>query len=141
MAAGFTISNLNLPKLLKLLSKTKIDPKLLKKTQRVDLEIPLESISQDLYDRLQTLSPFGLGNPSPVFKSTNVQISNVKLVGKNGAHMKLKVGELEAIWFNAKNVSEGLADVVYQPEINEFNGNSGLQLNVRDIIAHGSDTV
>ena len=141
MAAGFTVSNNKLPKLLKSLSKTKIDPKLLKKTQRVDLEIPLESISQDLYDRLQTLSPFGLGNPSPVFKSTNVQISNVKLVGKNGAHMKLKVGELEAIWFNAKNVSEGLADVVYQPEINEFNGNSVLQLNVRDIIAHGSDTV
>jgi single-stranded-DNA-specific exonuclease len=141
MAAGFTVSNTNLPKLLKKLNTIKIDPKILIKTQRVDIEIPLESVSQELYDKLQTLSPFGLGNPTPVFSTPGVEITNIKSVGQTGKHLKFKVGEFDAIWFNAKNIKEGLADIVYSPEINEFNGKTSLQLNIRDIMTHGSGVV
>ncbi|MBI5358214.1 hypothetical protein HZB69_01120, partial [Candidatus Amesbacteria bacterium] len=38
-------------------------------------------------------------------------------------------------------ITDGLADVVYHLEINEFNGKTSLQLNVRDIMTHGSDTL
>ncbi|MBI5358945.1 single-stranded-DNA-specific exonuclease RecJ [Candidatus Amesbacteria bacterium] len=141
MAAGFTVSNSNLPKLLKKLNNIKIDPKILVKKQRVDLEIPLSSINYELLSKLKELEPFGLGNPSPVFSTSGVEVSNVKSVGKDGKHMKLKVGELDAIWFNAKIITDGLADVVYHLEINEFNGKTSLQLNVRDIMTHGSDTL
>ena len=145
MAAGFTISSINLPKLLKKLNKTSIDPKLLVKTQRIDLEIPLSSINYELMTKLKTMEPYGLGNPQPIFKSANIQITNIKSVGQTGKHLKFKVGNLDAIWFNATS-SQLLSpsssyDVIYQSEINEFNGKTSLQLNIRDIIAHGSDTL
>lgn len=134
MAAGFTVSNLNLPKLLKKLNATKINPKLLVKTQRVDLEISLELANWDLWLALQRLEPFGMGNPQPVFKSINLQISNIKSVGKDGKHLKFKVGNIDAIWFNAKNISEDFCDVIYQINEDTYGNIPKLQLIVRDII-------
>ena len=107
----------------------------------MDLEIPLSSITYELLTKLKTLEPFGLGNPSIVFSTSEVEISDVKSVGADGKHLKFKVGDFDAIWFNAKQIPEGLVDVVYQLEINEFNGKTSLQLNIRDIMAHGSGVV
>lgn len=135
MAAGFTVSNTSLPKLLKLLNETKIDPKLLKKTQRVDLEIPLELVTWDLMLALRRLEPFGLGNPSPVFCTPDVQVSEVRPVGKDNKHFKFKAGNLDAIWFNGQSLSNGKYNIVYQIEENNFNGNSSLQLNLRTVVA------
>lgn len=130
-AAGFTVSNHNLPKLLSVLSQTKISSDLLVKKQRVDLEIPLESVTWDLMLALQRLEPFGLGNPSPVFCTPDVQVSDVHPVGKDGKHFKFKAGNLEAIWFNGKQFSSGIYNLIYQIEENSFNGNSSLQLNIK----------
>lgn len=140
-AAGFTVSNLNLPKLLKELSNTKIDPKILVKTQRVDLEIPLELVNLDLYLKIQTLSPFGLGNPQPVFQSTNLSMSNVKSVGKEGKHLKCQVlsakGQVvEAVYFNfpsTQPLAPGPHNVSYVMDLNEWNGNKNLQLIIKDV--------
>ncbi len=138
MAAGFTVTNNNLPKLLKKLSKIKIDPNILVKKQRIDLEIPISSINYELLSRLKELEPFGLGNPAPVFSTPGVENTNVKSVGKDGKHFKFKADGLDAIWFNGKSLSDGQYNIVYQIEENNFNGKTILQLNVRDIIAHGS---
>ena len=132
-AAGFTVSNINLPKLLKLLSETKIDPKLLKKTQRVDLEIPLLSIDYSLLSKLKELEPYGLGNPSPVFSTPGVEVSDVRPVGKDNKHFKFKASNLDAIWFNGQSLPNGKYNLIYQVEENNFNGNSSLQLNVRTV--------
>ena len=105
MAAGFTVSNLNLPKLLKKLTETKIDPKILKKKQRVDAKIPLTAIDQKLIARLKEFEPFGLGNPTPIFSSLRVEISDIRKLGKLGQHLKFKAGDLEAIWFNVPSPS------------------------------------
>jgi single-stranded-DNA-specific exonuclease len=140
-AAGFTVANANLPKLLKLLSETKIDPKLLKKAQRVDLEIPLESVTWDLLFALRLLEPYGLGNPFPVFSTSEVEVSDIRPVGKEGKHLKFKADGLDAIWFNGQPLANGKYNLVYQVDENNFNGNSSLQLNVRDIMTHGSKTL
>ncbi|MEK7504124.1 MAG: single-stranded-DNA-specific exonuclease RecJ [Patescibacteria group bacterium] len=132
-AAGFTVSNINLPKLLKLLSETKIDPKLLKKTQRVDLEIPLLSIDYSLLSKLKELEPYGLGNPSPVFSTPGVEVSDVRPVGKDNKHFKFKASNLDAIWFNGQSLPNGKYNLIYQVEENNFNGNSSLKLNVRTV--------
>ena len=133
MASGFTVTNSQLPKLLKMLSETKIDPKILKKTQRVDLEIPLSTINYELLAKLKELEPYGLGNPSPIFSTSGVEISDIRPVGKEGKHLKFKAGNLDAIWFNGKPLFNGKYDLVYQVEENNFNGNSSLQLNVRSV--------
>jgi len=133
MASGFTVTNSQLPKLLKMLSETKIDPKILKKTQRVDLEIPLSAVNYELLAKLKELEPYGLGNPSPIFSTSGVEISDIRPVGKEGKHLKFKAGNLDAIWFNGKPLFNGKYDLVYQVEENNFNGNSSLQLNVRSV--------
>lgn len=140
MAAGFTVSNLNLPKLLKELNNVKIDPKILVKTQRVDAEIPLTTIDQKLVTRLKEFEPFGLGNPTPVFLSKNVTITDPRPVGRDGKHLKFKAGNLEAIWFNVPSPSlfqrEGRGvsyDLTYQIEEDTWNGQSKLQLIIKDV--------
>ncbi len=133
MAAGFTITNDNLPKLLKKLTEIKIDPKILVKKQRIDTEIPLTAIDQKLIARLKEFEPFGLGNPTPVFKSTNLSISNAKSVGQTGKHLKFRVGDFDAIFFNATKLPGNPVDIVYSVEEDTWNGQSKLQLIVKDI--------
>ena len=64
------------------------------KEVRVDLEIPLCAVSEKLADLLQELTPFGIGNPTPVFQS-NGKISFVKTMGKKQQHLKFALQDLE----------------------------------------------
>ncbi len=134
MAAGFTVSNENLPKLLKELIQTKIDPKILVKKQRIDAEIPLTTIDQKLVARLKAFEPFGLGNPTPVFSSLKVEISDIRRLGKDNKHLKFKAGGLDAIWFNAPyNLEPSTYNLTYQIEENAWNGQTKLQLLIKDV--------
>ncbi len=132
MAAGFTVSNLNLPKLLKKLNATKIDPKILVKVQRVDLEIPLELVNLDLWLALQRLEPFGMGNPKPIFRSIAVTPTDIKKIGSLGNHLKFKVGDIDCVWFNAGEISSKTGDLVYSLDENHYNGTTTLQLVVKN---------
>ncbi|KKU02995.1 MAG: Single-strand DNA-specific exonuclease [Candidatus Amesbacteria bacterium GW2011_GWB1_47_26] len=136
MAAGFTITNDNLPKLLKKLNQTKIDPKLLVKKQRIDAEISLTAIDQELMARLKEFEPFGLSNPIPVFSTFKVEISDIRRLGKDNQHLKFKAGDLEAIWFNAPGtwpLAPSTCDLVYQIAEDTWNGQSKLQLLIKDV--------
>ncbi|MEK7596817.1 MAG: single-stranded-DNA-specific exonuclease RecJ, partial [Patescibacteria group bacterium] len=86
-----------------------------------------------LIARLKEFEPFGLGNPTPVFKSTNLSISNAKSVGQTGKHLKFRVGDFDAIFFNATKLPGNPVDIVYSVEEDTWNGQSKLQLIVKDI--------
>ncbi len=134
MAAGFTVTNSNLPKLLKKLNNIKIDPKLFKKIQRVDLEIPLSTINHELTNQLTLFEPFGLGNPTPVFSTPGVELSNIRRLGKLGQHLKFKAGNFEAIWFNTShNLEPNPYNLTYQVEEDTWNGQSKLQLVIKTV--------
>lgn len=132
MACGFSLPTSNLSKLAKVLSTAKIDEKLLIKTQRIDAEIPLSTINYELYTRLKDFEPFGLGNPTPVFKSSKVTPANIKKVGNLGNHIKFKVDNLDCIWFNAGDMSKTSGDLTFSIEENVYNGNTSLQLVVKN---------
>jgi single-stranded-DNA-specific exonuclease len=72
MAAGFTVSTAKLDELKKFLSAVKIDPQILIRKSRVDAEIPLDFVKEELWQELQKFEPFGLGNPTPVFTTKNL---------------------------------------------------------------------
>ena len=134
MASGFTVTTSNLPKLLKKLSNTKIDPKILVKTQRIDTVIPLSAINHELTNQLTAFEPYGLGNPTPVFLSKNVTITDPRPVGRDGKHLKFKAGNLEVIWFNASsNLESGTYNLSYQIEEDTWDGQSKLQLLIKDV--------
>jgi single-stranded-DNA-specific exonuclease len=93
-----------------------------------------------LIDELDQLRPFGAGNPAPIFSSRGLEIKGKRVIGANGEHLKLVLYDGRQTW-DAVAFRQGAwhdhlparADVAYTLEVNEWNGRSQLQLNVKDI--------
>ncbi len=150
MAAGFTIETKKLAMFEEFLHKKAdgaLDGEVLIRKLRVDCELPLSFVDIDLYESLQKLAPFGMGNPEPVFASKNVVIEDMRLVGMEGKHLKMnfkfqisnfKFGRIEGIGFGmGERASEfkigDKISVVYAIDVNEWNGEQRLQLKIKDI--------
>jgi len=146
MAAGFTVETAKLPLLQKALedkAELLLNKDLLTRSLKIDCELPLSAISMKLYESLQELSPFGMGNPEPTFVSHSVVAEDVRLVGNEGKHLKLIVSsqktgaKFEGIAFGmgekAKIHIGDKADIVYIINENEWNGERRLQLKIKDI--------
>lgn len=144
MAAGFTIETSKIALLQEALEKLAVkmvDGEMLQRVLRVDCEIPLHMVSDEFYQKLQELSPFGMGNPEPTFVSSAV-IEEVKMVGKEKQHLKLRVKDgdmfFEAIAFGLGDKEKEMKkrdkiDMVYIISENIWNGRKSLQLKIRDI--------
>ena len=93
MAAGFSIETAKIDLLqeaLETLAQEQLDEELLQRVLRIDCELPLPTVTEEFYQKLQVLSPFGMANLEPTFMS-NVKIEEVKTVGKDKKHLKLRV--------------------------------------------------
>jgi single-stranded-DNA-specific exonuclease len=94
MAAGFRLKNKDLKEFKRHLEKIashKITKDDLVSIIKIDAEINLAEISLDFYDVLKQFEPTGFGNPRLVFLAKNVEIKEVRGVGKDGAHLKMKL--------------------------------------------------
>lgn len=121
----------------------------------IDLGLPISYVNLDLFQLLEQISPYGNGNPRPLFGSKDVKIGNIKILGKNQNVLKMDIREgdeiKEGILFNdidkfqEKIESLGLsfpnllvtgdevdADLVYQIDVNEWMGNKNLQLIIKN---------
>ena len=67
---------------------------------RIDKKITLEDVTWDTYKLVEKLSPFGVGNPKPVFLFENVEVFEIKQFGKEKNHMELVFADK-----NGRNVS------------------------------------
>ncbi|MFH1631463.1 MAG: single-stranded-DNA-specific exonuclease RecJ [bacterium] len=109
----------------------------------IDAELPLGKIDWELYETLQRFAPFGKGNPKPLFVARGLQVMTANAVGKEGKHLKLSVNPPEGSVWNmiafgfgkwAKKLNMGdMIDVVYEINVNEWNGNRSLQGHVVDL--------
>lgn len=142
MAAGFSLETERIEEFYLALNKEaeKIPNKLFERELKVDMEIPLNLVSESLYEKIQKLSPFGMGNPEPVFLVKNAQVESFKRLGKDGAHLKVffKKGKdiIEGIGFGMgdlelENTKE--IDAVFTIDINSWQDKKSLQLRLRDI--------
>lgn len=148
-AAGFTVLNDNIPalkaKLMKLADDT-LSGQDLRPILEIDAEVEPRLLTEWMVHDLARLEPTGYHSSAPVFMSTNLKVLESRTVGKEGHHLKLKlarVGQppLDGIGFNLGEWVENMPDridVAYQLEMNEWNGNRSLQLNVQDIRPAGS---
>lgn len=147
MAAGFTILTENISKFKEefeeIVDKT-LDNELLIRVLKIDLELDLGEINMDFYNLIQKLSPFGAGNPVPVFGTRGVEVTGAKIIGKLQNHLKLtlvdnKKGKyFPAVAFGMSNIYHKLMDnriidIAYTIDLNEWNGTRKLQLNVKDV--------
>jgi single-stranded-DNA-specific exonuclease len=90
-AAGLQIDNQNIPELTKHLNdyaRNTMKPEDFIPFIQIDALLDFSQITRKLVDEINLLSPFGEGNPEPVFCSHNLQlIGTPKLIGNNLKHL------------------------------------------------------
>jgi len=98
---------------------------------RADTDAVFEHVTEELVKLLETLEPFGNGNPQPILKSENVLVVNLRRMGAEGRHVKLELQDdsglkLQMLAFSAPEhffVEPGERITVwYQPDVNEWQG-------------------
>jgi single-stranded-DNA-specific exonuclease len=108
----------------------------------VNAELELDHIDDKLVDTLNLFAPFGPQNLRPVFLTRNLEIlGEPYVVGNNHLRIKVKKNDkiLDAIgfglgdWVKPLSMKKIKIDLVYVIERNTWNGNSKLQLRIKDL--------
>ncbi len=144
-AAGFTVRNDRLEMLIqrmRVIAAEQLEGLDLRPKIVAEMEMPMSELKPDLLKYLNWLQPTGMGNPVPIFLSRGLKVTRQKTVGADGAHLKLAVTD-GRITYDAVAFRQGhwlaklppTIDLMYSFELNEFNGQVSLQLNVKDIRA------
>jgi len=113
-----------------------------------DLKLNLGEVNMKNWKEIEKMSPFGLGNPKPIFLFENVKIEKIKKFGKNGSGEHLEItfsdqnkNKAVAISFfsnidSFKNtLSEGLnVNLLATFDLSRFRGREELRLRIEDIM-------
>lgn len=111
---------------------------------QVDVELSIGAADRSLLTWLNRASPFGAGNPAPVFLVRAVELRETRSVGPEGVHLRCMLvdGEdsLEAIGFGLGARRPEVAagdqfDVLFHFEENRWNGRTRLQARMLDFRA------
>jgi single-stranded-DNA-specific exonuclease len=104
----------------------------------IDAEVSLTDLTLQSLKHMETLSPYGSGNPEPVLCSHALQVLDSRVVGES--HLKLKVKQewsvLEAIGFGLSDrhpLQGETIHMAFTPEINEWQGYEKIQLRIVDL--------
>ena len=141
-AAGFTIPIRKLARFGEFLSRMaeeQLKGLDLRPSIDIDAEVKFSELGGDVYPTIQKLSPFGQGNPVPSFLSRGVEVVDSRTMGSNAEHLKLKLKQGGVVW-NAVGFGLGKLqhemksriDIVYNIELDHWNGSRNLRLNVID---------
>ncbi len=103
----------------------------------IDSELDLGDVNGDFMKTLKMFEPFGPHNAKPVFRTSNVYLSDARIVGNSHLKMKLRSNGVtfDAIKFRNGDgtVKAGTRlDVVYSVDENHYAGNVYYQLQLKD---------
>lgn len=117
-------------------------------TINIDAELKLSEVDWELFDTLDQFKPFGMNNERPKYLTKNVEIFDIKTVGKEAKHLKLTVKQDNKIrktigwslcdktadinWCKILKIGDKI-DMVFEIDVNEWNGNRELQLTIVDL--------
>jgi single-stranded-DNA-specific exonuclease len=150
-AVGFALPSKDVSVLkdrLNVYAQTKLRPEDLVPELQIDAEIPLSSVTPELFHNLGKLEPFGHGNPEPVFSSHAVNLLMPPKVIKD-KHIKLRVNQklperkpsfnYEAVgWRMADRLQTGpvqpgdALDIAFTVGMNSHPDFGGLELTLED---------
>lgn len=100
-AAGFTANNDRLESLREsLLRQAEEELQGIDLTPVIDIDaaIPLKSVSGDFVRSLTAMAPFGVGNDEPVFLSRGVEVTDVRMMGGDGQHLRFALRDGRVTW-------------------------------------------
>lgn len=156
MAAGLSLSAENIDTLRKRLNDDcNLSYDDLVEVYTIDGALNLEDITEEAVDELQVLNPFGKANESPLYGSTGLRVVSFGLMGKEKRFVRIvlrddKGYEIRAVDFSnydkweeiidnegysmeMANLAKPVVDIVYQLDINEYNGYRNPQLKIKDV--------
>ena len=139
-AGGYSLSAANLIAFEQRLSEFAhqcLEKQHLKPLVEIDTSAHLEQISPTLYDQIDSLQPWGIGNSFPVFWTPNVTVKEQKRIGKNQDHLKLILQENNSLKMKAVAWRWGeycplppKIDIAYKLQKNNWQGVTNIELEL-----------
>ncbi len=146
-AAGLTMEAARVPEFrarINAYADEVLEPDQLRPRLRIDAPLSLKAITPDLVRGLDSLGPFGMGNPRPIFHASPVEIVDGPRSIKE-RHLSMTFNQegrrFRAIAWRAAEQAEFLdrnragVNLAFSLERNEYKGETYLELNVADIKA------
>ncbi len=152
-AAGLAIARGRIPSFRGAFNRVafqRIDPKMLIPCLEADGELPLSALTQELMRDLEVLSPFGAGNPWPVFISQDARLPRTPapphfdtrgirfLVEDSGGRSFQALQSRHELWegWNIRRLKGGQIQLAYSPVIcHRSADHSQIELRLRDLDA------
>ena len=142
-AAGFTVTQENLPQVISVLSQV-AEKELadcdLRPALEIDAEVRFGEFTEGAIQWLSQLEPFGKANPRPLFLSQGVEVLELRTMGNASQHVKLSLGQegkvMTALAFNqAQDWPQGAThlDIVYTITADWWRGVKSDNLKVVDV--------
>jgi len=148
-AAGFSMPAANLGQFEKHLNEIaakQLEGLDLRPQIEIDTETRLGELGAGIHALIQKLAPFGAGNAAPVFLSREVFIADYRTMGATGNHLRFKFRQGAALWdavafgMGERDVNVQVPlDIVYNLEMDEWNGENRLRLNLLDFANTGTN--
>ncbi len=117
-----------------------VDAPDLKPSLSVDASLDLDDLNGKLLDDLERMTPFGPGNPEPVFWAERVGLISKRAVGQGRSHLFLTLRQDRSTWpaiaFNKGPLIFDLppvAKIAYHPVRESFRGQERIKLQVTSI--------
>lgn len=143
LAAGFTVPTDKLSelgeRLAAFVSETTA-PESFVPEHKFDASLPVQDLSEGLLGELQSLGPFGIGNPQPRLAICHVRPERVSVRASGRLlHLTLpraRSARVEAIWWGQgerASAFDGPVDLLGTLELNAYQGRRSLQLNLTDV--------
>ncbi|MFZ2961044.1 MAG: single-stranded-DNA-specific exonuclease RecJ [Candidatus Ozemobacteraceae bacterium] len=147
-AAGLTLKPENLEGVrsrLRAYSREHITDEELSSEWIIEAEISVDMVTETFLNDLLKFAPFGVENPQPLFVARGALYYEIKKVGETKGHLRFKFRKstgqpIFGIGFNLGKlmpvdvVTDGVCDVVFSVEPNDYNGNRTVQLVVHDVL-------
>ena len=144
LAAGLTIRRADIPAFRKCINEyasTILTEEMTAVRYEADCACEMCELTMEQAEELERLEPFGVGNATPCLVLRDAVIHRIIPLG-NGKHTKLMIYKdgqvLQAIWFGTSPsgipaVAGDSVDVLFQLNINDYQGVRSLQLIVQDL--------
>jgi len=120
--------------------KDKVGNNQIENNLHIDHFISFSNIEGALIDELKQLSPFGLGNPPPIFASRNLRIDKIKQLGNTDKHVHLILRDMngkiqKAIKWNSKvfSIPFERIDIAYHIQPDDYRGKTTYYLEYIDL--------
>ena len=118
-AAGLTIEKKSVAEFKRRLTQAILEnsePEAFIPTEEYDLELELSDMTEELVQAFASMQPTGFGNPAPVFCVRGVHAMDVRAIGKESAHLRMRLSSgsemRSAIGFRMGDKAASMPEVI-----------------------------